>query len=290
MKSRLLRTLFAVASLCVCVSAAPSAEPQSGPPPAQAPAGPPSGPQEKSPYGEWWLLHAREVNPRPPGWLFHAEGAGSFANSTGSMSGYQLVVNGLSALRKGIVTNQFGASFQLDDQRIEDGRGSFKQKTIRIFDMLLINVTKPLDVVTAVIYEKDEPKRVLHRTSTFAGLSRSMALGKGRVLGVAGALGYESEEFATAGPETDVEQNPIAYLQNTLRAPIARRGMLTHHVEAFFDLEDTEDVRVNWNLGLNVQLTPRIGVGPSLQIRYDARPVTQVQSTDTMLTIGVQVR
>lgn len=289
MNARLLRTLAAVASVCVFVSASASAEPQNAPA-APAQTGPGAGAEEKSPYGEWWLLHAREVNPRPTGWLFHAEGGGSFANSTGSMSGYQVVLNGLSALRKGIVTNQFGASFQLDDQRIEDGRGSFKQKTIRLFDMLLINVAKPLDLVTAAIYEKDEPKRVLHRFSTFAGPSRSISLGKGRVLGLAGALGFEKEEFATMGPEPSIEQNPIAYLQNTFSTPIARRGMLKHHVEAFFDLEDTEDVRVNWNLGLNLQLTPRVGIGPSLQVRYDARPVTQVQSTDTMLTIGVQVR
>ena len=80
------------------------------------------------------------------------------------------------------------------------------------------------------------------------------------------------------------------YLQNTFNAPIAMKGTFTHFIEAFIDLVNEKDVRLDWNLGLNLQLTPHIGIGPTAQIRYDGQPVVQIQTTDTMVMFAVQVK
>jgi hypothetical protein len=285
------RALSLLALFCaICASPLSAQQPPAPAPPAgtQAPAPPGTTTETKPNYGQWWLANARDVNPQPPGSLFHVEGQGSFANSTGSISGFEYTLNALSALRRGIATNQVGVSFIIQEQRVE-GQGSFKQTTARFFDILYVNVTKPLNLITAVIVEKDEPKRVLHREAVFEGLGRNMALAKGRMVGVAAAMGYENEHVLTpVGPQD--HRTPTAYFQNTYSSPIAMRGLFTHHIEMFNALDNRDDFRVNWNLGLNLQVTPHIGIGPSLQIRYDAKPVVQVQKTDTMVVFGVQFK
>ena len=119
------------------------------------------------------------MTPQPPGWLFHAEGQGSFANSTGSVSGFQYTGVAQTAMRKGLVTNQTFFSFNVQEQRLEDNGGSFKQTAITHFtDMLLININKPLNLVTAVIWDKDEPKAVLHRAAIFEGACPQLQSGE----------------------------------------------------------------------------------------------------------------
>ena len=286
------RGLYVLVLFCVIAAAPLSAQQPSPPPSSPATQAPPTAPgatgEKKPDYGQWWLVNAREVNPPPPGWLVHSEGQGSFANSTGSVSGFQYIFNALSAQRKGLVTNHAAVSLTVQEQRLEDDRGFFKQTTERFFDMVLINITKPLNLGTVVLWEKDQPKFVIHRVAILEGLMRSWALGKGR-FSVTGAIGHESEHLFSpaAGAEVD-EGNPLVYFQNTYNAPIAMKGMFSHFIETFVNLTDRQDVRVMWNLGLNLQVTPHIGIGPTAQIRYDSQPVTQVQTTDTMVMIAVQ--
>ena len=266
--------LFAVPASAQSTAAPPAGAPQGGS------AGPPPGPK----YGDWWLVNAREVTPRPAEWLLHLEGTGSIANQTGSVSGYQHQINVLSALRKRLVTNQAGLTLTIQEARVEN-EGDFKQTTARFFDLVYVNVSKTWNVVSAAILEKDEPKRVHKRWSVFEGVSRNLTLPKGRHFSLAAAGGYESELVeGEHGPET--EQSPTVYAQNTFDTPVANRGLFTHHLELFYDLKDTNDFRVNWNVGLNMQLTPHFGMGPSFQVRYDNKPVSQIQTTDTMAVFG----
>lgn len=279
---------FLVFSALACVLSAVPVSAQQPAAPAQPPAGqkpgePPA--QQKPNYGQWWLMNAREVNPRPPGWLFHVEGTASFANQTGSVSGFEYTMNVLSALRKGIVTNQLGGSFILQEARVE-GQDNFKQTTERGFNMLYTNVAKPINLVTAVIVEKDEPKRILHRESFFQGVQHVSMFPKGRMLSFAVAGGYEQEHVQGQFGEED-ERSPAFYAQNMLTVPIAQRGIFTHFLEYFHDLKNSKDYRINWNASLQLQVNAHIGIGPSVQIRYDAKPVTQVQKTDTMTVIGI---
>jgi hypothetical protein len=114
-------------------------------------------------------------------------------------------------------------------------------------------------------------------------------LTKGRVLSIAGAIGYETEHVeGQFGPET--EQSPTLYAQSFFSSPIANRGMFTQHLEAFYDLINRDDFRANWDAGLQMQVTPHISIGPSAQIRYDNHPVSQIQRTDTMVVFGVQFK
>ena len=256
--------------------------------PSQPPAGQPSGapPAEQKPnYGQWWLANAREVNPKPPGWLFHIEGTASFANQTGSVSGFEYTTNILSALRKGIVTNQIGGSFILQEARVE-GQGNFKQETARAFDMIYVNVAKPINLVGAFIIEKDEPKHILHREALFAGVQKIFTFPKGRMLSFSVAGGYEQETVQGQFGEQE-EGGPAAYAQSMFSAPIGQRGIFTNFLEYFHDLEINDDYRINWNASLQLQVNAHIAIGPSVQIRYDAKPVTQVQKTDTMTVIGI---
>lgn len=229
-------------------------------------------------------MNAREVTPKPPGWLFHIEGTGSFANQTGSVSGFEYTTSILTALRKGIVTNQIGGSFVLQEARVE-GQGNFKQTTERGFDMLYINIAKPWNLVSAFIFEKDEPKRILHRESWFQGVQRVFTFPKGRMLSFAVAGGYEKEHVQGQFGEED-EDSPEGYAQNFLQVPIGQRGIFTHFLEFFHDFENGKDNRINWNVSLQLQVNSHVGIGPSFQVRYDAKPVTQVQKTDTMAVIG----
>ncbi|HWI20964.1 MAG TPA: DUF481 domain-containing protein, partial [Vicinamibacterales bacterium] len=241
--------------------------------------------QQKPNYGQWWLMNARDVSPAPPGWLFHIEGTASFANQTGSVSGFEYTTNVLSALRKGIFTNQIGGSFILQEARVE-GQGNFKQETARAFDMLYINIVKPINLVTALIIEKDEPKRILHREAIFQGVQKVFNFPKGRMLSFSVAAGYEQE--TAQGQFGDVEEGgPAAYAQSLASLPIGQRGIFTNFVEYFHDLELSDDYRFNWNTSLQLQVNSHIAIGPSFQLRYDAKPVTQVQKTDTMAVIGV---
>lgn len=277
-------------ALLSVMSAIPVAAQQpAAPPPPAAGQQPGAEPAQKKPnYGQWWLMNAREVEPRPPGWLFHIEGTASFANQSGSVSGFEYTTNVLSAFRKGIVTNQVGASFILQESRVE-GQGNFKQKTARAFDMLDVNVAKPLNLVAALIVEKDEPKRILHREAAFGGVQKIFSFPKGRMLSVSAAAGYEQETAIGQFGDQD-EGGPTAYAQNFVSIPIGQRGILTHFLEYFHDLEDRQDYRVNWNASLQLQVNAHIGIGPSVQIRYDAKPVTQVQKTDTLTVIGITFR
>lgn len=262
---------------------------QPAPPPAQGqPAGAPADSAAKPPgYGQWWLKHAREVTPRPPGWLFHIEGQGSFANQTGSISGFEYTLDTLSAQRKGLLTNQVGVSFVLQESRSQDG--NFKQTTAKVSDMVMVNIARSWDLVTAAIWEKDEPKHVLHRRTVLQGLTRYFTPGDGRSLGLSAAIGYEWEDLENENGEVD-QQSPVIYLRNIFATPVARKGLLSHNLELFYDLENNNDVRVNWDVSLSYQLTPHISIGPAAKIRYDAQPVVQVQSTDTMAMIAVQFR
>jgi hypothetical protein len=259
-----------------------------------APSQPPAGqnPAEQKPqkpnYGQWWLVNAREVTPKPPGWLFHIEGTGSFANQTGSVSGFEYTTSILTALRKGIVTNTIGGSFILQEARVE-GQGNFKQTTERGFDMLYFNIARPWNLVAAFIFEKDEPKRILHRESYFGGVQRVFTFPKGRMLSFSVAAGHEQEHVQGQFGEED-EGGPTAYAQNFLSVPIGQRGIFTHFFEYFHDLELSDDYRVNWQTSLQLQVNPHIAIGPSFSIRYDAKPVTQVQKTDTMAVIGFTFR
>ena len=253
------------------------------PPAEQKPDAPPA-PQPLN-YGQWWLANAREMNTRAPGWLFHVEGTASFANQTGSVSGFEYTTNILSALRKGIVTNQLGGSFILQEARVE-GQSNLKQTTARAFSILYLNVAKPVNLVSAVIVEKDEPKRVLHRESFFQGVQQVFTFPKGRMLSFAVAAGYEQELVQGEFGE-EKEGGPTTYAQNMLSLPIGQRGIFTHVIEYFHDLETSKDYRVNWNASLQLQVNAHIAIGPSVQIRYDAKPVTQVQKTDTMTVFGI---
>lgn len=278
---------FLVSSALTCVLLASPVSAQQPAAPSQPPAGPPGAQdpaQQKPNYGQWWLVNAREVTPKPPGWLFHIEGTGSFANQTGSVSGFEYTTSILTALRKGIVTNQIGGSFVLQEARVE-GQGNFKQTTERGFDMLYINIAKPWNLVSAFIFEKDEPKRILHRESWFQGIQRVFTFPKGRMLSFAVAGGYEKEHVQGQFGEED-EDSPEAYAQNFLQVPIGQRGIFTHFLEFFHDFENGKDNRINWNVSLQMQVNPHLGIGPSFQVRYDAKPVTQVQKTDTMAVIG----
>lgn len=279
---------FLVFSALSCLLSAAPVSAQQPAAPSQPPAGqqPGADPAPQKPnYGQWWLSNARDVEPRPPGWLFHIEGTGSFANQTGSVSGFEYTTNILSALRKGIVTNQVGASFILQEARVE-GEGTFKQTTARAFDLLYINVAKPINLVTAVMVEKDEPKGVLHREAVFQGVQKIFTYPKGRMLSFAVAAGYEQERLQGEFGEVD-EGGLTGYAQNVINVPIARRGIFTHFLEYFHDFELSDDYRVNWNASLQLQVNPHIGIGPSFQVRYDAKPVTHVQKTDTMAVISV---
>lgn len=256
--------------------------------PSQPPAGqsgtPPAG--QKPDYGQWWLANARDVNPKPPGWLFHIEGTASFANQSGSVSGFEYTANILSALRKGIVTNQIGGSFILQEARVEGGGGNFKQETARAFNMLYVSVGRPINLVGAFIIEKDEPKHVLHREALFAGVQRVFSFPKGRRLSMSVAGGYEHETVRGQFGEQQ-EGGPAAYAQSMFTAPIGQRGIFTNFIEYFHDLEISDDYRINWNASLQLQVNKHIGIGPSVQIRHDAKPVTQVQKTDTMTVLGI---
>jgi Protein of unknown function, DUF481 len=292
-RSAMRRWLYVLPLFCVIPVRAWSAQP---PPPAAPPAtqAQPPAPQDttaqkKPDYGQWWLVNARDVVPPPPGWLIHSEGQGSFANSTGSVSGYQYTFAGQSSQRKRLVTNQVSVSFNVQEQRLEDNRGFFKQTTARFTEMVLINITKPLNLITAVVWEKDEPKQVLHRLALFEGLAHNFTLGKGHILGLAGAIGYEDEHDVSSTINQD-QGSATAYLQNSYNAPIAAKGTFSHTLEAFFDLVNTDDVRLTWNVNLMLQVTPHIGIGPAAQVRYDGQPVQQVQTTDTMVMIAVQIK
>ena len=279
---------FLVSSALACVLSASPVSAQQAAAPDQPPAGQQPGPDpahQKPNYGQWWLMNAREVNPRPPGWLFHIEGTASFANQTGSVSGFEYTTNILSALRKGIVTNQIGGSFILQEARVE-GQGNFKQETARAFNMLYINVARPINLVTAVIVEKDEPKRIRHREAVFQGVQKIFSFPKGRMLSVSVAAGYEQETVQGEFGDVD-EGGPTVYAQNFLSLPIGQRGIFTHFLEYFHDLELSDDYRLNWNTSLQLQVNSHIAIGPSFQVRYDAKPVTQVQKTDTMAVIGI---
>ena len=290
------RRALSLVALVWVISASPLLAQQQPPaqaPPAggQAPAQPGATGPQKPNYGTWWLGHARDIDPRPPGWLIHSEGTGSFANQTGSVSGFEITFNALSAQRKDLVTNQVGASIILQEARLEGDRGNFSQKTVRLFDMVFYNITKQFDVATAVIWEKEDPKFLVHRFGVFEGISRHVALSKGRIVGLTAAIGYEDEHFLTpGGPIDSHEGSPTAYFQNTYNAPVQMRGMFNHFVEAFYDLAHTHDYRINWNIGLNLQVNSHIGIGPSLQIRYDHEPVAQTQKLDTLLVFGVNFK
>lgn len=262
---------------------------QPAPPPAQGqPAGAPADSAAKPPgYGQWWLKHAREVTPRPTGWLFHVEGQGSFANQTGSISGFEYTLDTLSAQRKGLVTNQVGVSFILQESR--SPAGNHKQTSAKVSDMFMVNIARSWDLVTAAIWEKDEPKGVLHRRAVLQGLTRYFTLGDGRSLGLSAAIGYEWEDFENENGEVD-QASPVIYLRNIFATPVAKKGLFSHSLEFFYDPHNHNDVRVNWDVSLSYQLTPHISIGPAAKIRYDARPVVQVQSTDTMAMIAVQFR
>lgn len=270
--------------------AAPAAAQQpaaGGPPPAEQKPG--EDPAQKKPnYGQWWLKNAREIEPRPTGWLFHIEGTASFANQTGSVSGFEYTTNILSAQRKGIVTNQIGGSFILQEARVE-GQGNFKQETARAFDMLYVNVAKPINLVAALIVEKDEPKRILHREAVFGGVQKIFSFPKGRMMSFSVAAGYEQETAQGQFGDQD-ERGPAAYAQNFVSLPLGQRGIFTHFLEYFHDLKISDDYRVNWNTSLQLQVNSHIGIGPSFQVRYDAKPITQVQKTDTMAVIGITFR
>lgn len=279
---------FLVFSALACVLSASPVSAQQPAAPSQPPAGQPGAPDpatKKPDYGQWWLKNAREVSPKPPGWQFHIEGTGSFANQTGSVSGFEYTTSILSALRKGIVTNQFGGSFILQESRVE-GQGNFKQETARAFDMLYVNVARPINLVLALILEKDEPKRILHREAVFAGVQKIFTFPQGRMLSFSVAAGREQETVQGEFGEED-EGGPTAYAQSLLSWPIGRRGIFTNFLEYFHDLEISDDYRLNWNASLQLQVNAHIAIGPSVQIRYDAKPVTQVQKTDTMTVIGV---
>jgi hypothetical protein len=282
---------FLVFSALTCVLSAVPALAQQAAAPSQPPAEqkPGADPAAKKPnYGQWWLMNAREVNPAPPGWLFHIEGTASFANQSGSVSGFEYTTNVLSALRKGLATNQIGGSFILQEARVE-GQGNFKQETARFFDMVYVNVAKPINIVGALIVEKDEPKHILHREAVFGGVQKIFSFPKGRLLSFSVAGGYEQETAQGQFGETD-EGGPAAYAQSMLTLPIGQRGVFTNFVEYFHDLEISDDYRFNWNTSLQLQVNAHIGIGPSFQLRYDAKPVTQVQKTDTMAVIGITFR
>jgi hypothetical protein len=284
------RVLIALA-LCSVLSTAKPAQAQepSAPPPGQPPAGAAASPQKPN-RGQWWLKYARDIDPRPPEWLFHAEGQGSFANNTGSVSGFEYTLDLLAAERKGLVTNQTGVSFILQEARVADAPGGgFKQKSVKASNLVFVNVAKPINLVTAVIWEKDDPKHVVHRISIFEGVEHNFDVGPGRVIGLGAALGWETEHLITPDGVYD-ERGAIVYVQNTFATPIAKRGGFSHHLEFFFDLANTGDIRVNWDLSLTLQVNSHIGIGPAAKIRYDAHPVVQVQRTDTMAIIAVQFK
>lgn len=270
---------FLVFSALACVLSASSVS-------AQQPAAPSQPAPQKPNYGQWWLKNAREVTPKPNEWLFHIEGTGSFANQTGSVSGFEYTTSVLTALRKNIFTNQVRASFILQEAQVE-GQGNFKQTTERFLDMFYINVAGPYNVVTAVIYEKDEPKHVLHRFSVFQGVERIFMLSKGRAMSLLVAVGHEQEQVqGQFGEQSD--SGVTAYAQHFASLPIGQRGVFTHFLEYFHDLETSDDYRVNWDVSLRLQVNPHLAIGPSFQIRYDA--ITSRKKTDTMGVIGVTFR
>lgn len=261
------------------VLAQPAQPPQQPPPAAQA------ADPKKPDYGQWWLMDARDMPQRAPGWLIYAEGQGSFANSTGSVSGFNVAGGGNFAARRNITTNQFAISFNVQEARLEDNRGFFKQTTYRASDMVFVNVARPLNIITGIIYEKDEPKHVTHRVSYFGGVSRRFVKAHHKV-GVIAAFGHESEDFTEPAV---TEHSWALYFANTYDTAIQQRGMFSHNIEIVLDLENEKDRRINWSTGLQLQLNRHIGIGPALQVRYDSFPVLQVQKLDTMAMIAVRV-
>jgi hypothetical protein len=66
--------------------------------------------------------------------------------------------------------------------------------------------------------------------------------------------------------------------------------VFTHYLEMFYDLENSKDFRSNLTLSLNLQVNEHIGIGPSVKINYDAKPVSQVQKWDTLTVFGIQFK
>ena len=276
-----------VLAVLVCGLVPQSANAQTAAP-ANPPAAAPASPDQKKPdYGQWWLIDPRDMETKAPGWLTFAKGQGSFANSTGSVSGFQVAAGVDVVNRKGLVTNMLSLSVNIQEQRLENDGGSFRQSTSKLNEMLIISVSKPVNVIGGVIVERDQPKLVDHRIAYFGGVSKRFSKGNHKA-GAVAAAGYEVQDFLTV-PNT--KQNGFAlYFENTYEAVIAQKGQFSHSFNTTIHTTSGAGSRLTWNVGLQMQLNPHIGIGPMFQLRYHSRPVESVQKTDTMLMFAVQVR
>ncbi len=276
-----------VLTVLVCGLAPRSAHAQASAP-ANPPAAAPTSPDQKKPdYGQWWLLDPRDMETKAPGWLTFANGQGSFTNSTGSVSGFQ-VAAGLNVVnRKGLMTNILSLSTNIQEQRLENNGGLFRQSTSRLSEMVIVSVSKPVNVIGGVTLERDQPKKVDYRIAYFGGVSKRFGKGNHKAAAVA-AAGYEAQDFSTV-PNTN-QSGFTLYFENTYDAVIARKGQFSHSFNTTIHTTSGGGSRLTWNVGLQTQLNPHIGIGPMFQLRYNSQPVQSVQKTDTMLMFAVQVR
>ena len=66
-------------------------------------------------------------------------------------------------------------------------------------------------------------------------------------------------------------------------------AFFTQTLEALFNLQDSEDLRVNSETAITAPLSRQIALKASYVVRFDNQPEPGFEDTDRILTTGVQI-
>ena len=233
--------------------------------------------------GSWWTVNAREIHPLPTRWLVHAEGQFSLSRTTGNVEGHTIAGSGLLAVRKRLVTNLTSVSSTINE--LAQGSEKFTQEIYNVTNLLLYNVVQRTNLAAGLLYERDDPKFVKHRTAVFAGVNQHLLVEPTHSLQVVGALGWENEQGTQPGFD---ENSPIAYFSQALTAQLGPRVGVRQGLELIFDLKHASDQRRNLSGSVDFRVATFLTISPTFTVRYDGRTTPLAKNTDTMTMVALR--